>query len=65
MPRMNLHELAARVVAAHRETRVVYMSGYAEESASKRGLGLSDVVFLSKPFTTETLARRAREALAG
>jgi CheY-like chemotaxis protein len=65
MPRMNGHELAARVVAAHPETRVLYMSGYAKESASERGLGLSDVVFLSKPFTAETLARRVREALGG
>jgi len=65
MPRMNGHELAARVVAAHPEARVLYMSGYAKESASKLGLGLSDVVFLGKPFTAETLARRVREALAG
>ena len=65
MPRMNGHELAARVVAAHPEARVLYMSGYAKESASKRGLGLSDVVFLGKPFTAETLARRVREALVG
>ena len=65
MPRMNGHELAARVVAAHPETRVLYMSGYAKDSSSKRGLGLSDVVFLSKPFTAEALARRVREALGG
>jgi CheY-like chemotaxis protein len=63
MPRMNGSELAARIVAIRPETHVLYMSGYAQESPSKRPLGLKDSVFLSKPFTPGILADRVREAL--
>ena len=63
MPSMNGRELAKRIVASHPETRVLYMSGYAKESFSKRGLTLPGSVFLAKPFTPGILADRVREAL--
>jgi signal transduction histidine kinase/ActR/RegA family two-component response regulator len=63
LPQMNGRELAERIVATHPETRVLYMSGYAKESFSNRGLDLRGSVFLSKPFTPATLAGRVREAL--
>ena len=65
MPDRSGIDILRHIRSGHPETRVLYMSGYAKESASKRGLGLSDVVFLSKPFTAETLALRVREALGG
>jgi signal transduction histidine kinase len=64
LPKMNGSELAARIVAIHPEARVLYMSGYAQESPSKRGRDLKDCVFLSKPFAPLTLADRVREALS-
>lgn len=64
MPEMNGRELAARIVAAHPETRVLYVSGYAEESFAKRGVELPGSLFLGKPFTPRLLADRVREALA-
>jgi signal transduction histidine kinase/ActR/RegA family two-component response regulator len=63
MPQMNGRELAARVVAAHPETRVLYVSGYAKDSFAKRGIELPGGVFLDKPFTPKLLADRVREAL--
>lgn len=48
MPGMNGRELATRIVAAHPETGVLYMSGYAEESFAKRGVELPDSVFPGK-----------------
>jgi DNA-binding NtrC family response regulator len=63
MPQMNGRELAARIVAIHPETHVLYMSGYAQESPTKPSLNFKDCVFLGKPFTPETLADRVREAL--
>jgi signal transduction histidine kinase/CheY-like chemotaxis protein len=64
MPKMNGSELAARIAAIHPEARVLYMSGYAQESPTKRGMDLKECVFLSKPFAPGTLADRVREALS-
>ena len=64
MPKMNGGELAARIVATHPEVHVLYMSGYAQESPSRRSPQFKDCVFLSKPFTPGTLADRVREALS-
>ena len=63
MPQMNGGELAARIVAIHPETKVLYMSGYARESQFSRGAELENSVFLGKPFTPRALAERVREAL--
>jgi CheY-like chemotaxis protein len=63
MPKMNGRELAKRILAIHPKIRVLYMSGYAQESHFKRGARLKDQVFLSKPFTPQLLADRVREAL--
>jgi signal transduction histidine kinase/ActR/RegA family two-component response regulator len=63
MPQMNGGELAARILAIHPETQVLYMSGYAQESHFTGVTDFRDCVFLSKPFTPRTLADRVREAL--
>ncbi len=63
MPQMNGRELAVRIVAAHPETRVLHVSGYAKESFAGRGMDLPGGVFLGKPFSPKLLADRVREAL--
>lgn len=63
MPQMNGGELAARVLAIHPETQVLYMSGYAQESHLRQHADLKQCLFLSKPFTPRLLADRVREAL--
>jgi two-component system cell cycle sensor histidine kinase/response regulator CckA len=65
MPQRNGPDLAADIVAAHPETRVLYVSGYAEESLVLRGIALSGNAVLTKPFTPGLLANRVREALNG
>jgi two-component system cell cycle sensor histidine kinase/response regulator CckA len=44
------------------ETKVVFMSGYADDSVSRREL-LEQGAFLQKPFARLSLARKVREAL--
>ncbi len=58
-------ELAGRLLALHPEMRVLYMSGYTEDTIVHQGVLTAGINFLQKPFTTETLARRLREVLDG
>jgi two-component system, cell cycle sensor histidine kinase and response regulator CckA len=44
-------------------TRVVYMSGYPEETLANHGISESDKPYLQKPFTKEQLLDRVRSAL--
>jgi hypothetical protein len=62
LPGMNGRELATGVVATHRDTRVLYMSVYAKESFSRRGLDFRECVS-GKAVYAGILANRVREAL--
>ncbi len=63
MPEMRGGELAAALREAAPDTRIVYMSGYASDSA--RATMSPDDVLLTKPFDADTLLRVVREALDG
>ena len=61
MPEMGGRELARRLKAARPDVRVLFVSGYADESHADP-LG-QDAAFLEKPFTSPVLARKVREVL--
>ena len=63
MPGMNGPTLAQNMAAAHPETRVLYVSGYAGGTATQRGLVDSGASLLQKPFSRELLLRKVREAI--
>ena len=63
MPEMNGRELAARLNARLPNTKVVFMSGYTDDTISRHGGLGDDVLFLEKPFTPDALLRKVREAL--
>jgi signal transduction histidine kinase/CheY-like chemotaxis protein len=63
MPRMTGPQLAKRIDALMPAVKVLYMSGYANESLqSVRGQRLA---FIPKPFNSRDLLRKVRETLAG
>ena len=62
MPGMGGRELAARLANERPETRVVYMSGYPDDAVLRQDLGR--VAFVQKPFTSDSLAAKLREAIA-
>ena len=63
MPEMRGSELAAQIRETSPDTKVIYMSGYASESA--RATVKPGDVLVEKPFEAESLLRVVREALDG
>ncbi|MFP4420410.1 MAG: PAS domain S-box protein [Desulfococcaceae bacterium] len=65
MPDMNGIQLFQRVSELRPDTRVLYMSGYADEAIAQQGVIPKDVNFIQKPFTVRNLAGKIREVLDG
>jgi DNA-binding NtrC family response regulator len=63
MPGMGGKELAQQILQAHPGTRVLFLSGYAEDTMVPDGILDSGSAFLQKPFTLQNLARKVREVL--
>ncbi len=62
MPGMSGHELAAKFKGLSPSTRILLMSGYAEQMAACQPSRYSKK-WLAKPFSIHTLLREVREAL--
>jgi two-component system cell cycle sensor histidine kinase/response regulator CckA len=62
MPRMGGGELASRLIAERPGLRVLYMSGHASETVTRHG-PFEPRLLIEKPFSTEVLSLRVREAL--
>ena len=63
MPGMSGRETALKLTAARPGMRVLFMSGYSEESGMFGGLDEGRATLLPKPFTPESLARTVRQVL--
>ena len=64
MPRMDGFTLSAQLAKDRPDTRVVYLSGFADQSATVRGgLRSEGRAFLLKPFTRDRLLETVRTQL--
>lgn len=63
LPDVAGHDLAGSLQGRWPELAVVFMSGYAEDEALRRGIETGHVRFLQKPFNMQTLANAIRAAL--
>jgi PAS domain S-box-containing protein len=65
MPTVGGRELAATLRRSSPGLKVLFISGYAGNSAALKELDLPGVYFLQKPFSMESLARTVRGVLDG
>jgi PAS domain S-box-containing protein len=65
MPGMSGAELAKRIGMRIRGIKVLFMSGYIDDSVVRHGISENETAFLQKPFTPLNLAKKVREVLDG
>jgi two-component system cell cycle sensor histidine kinase/response regulator CckA len=63
MPGMSGRVLADRIATTRPEIRVLYMSGYTDDSIGRHGVLSEDMHFISKPFTKAAIAQKIRDVL--
>jgi two-component system cell cycle sensor histidine kinase/response regulator CckA len=63
MPHMNGRELAERLKALYPQIRVLFMSGYTDDTMVRHGVLAAEIKFLPKPFSPITLTSKVREVL--
>jgi DNA-binding response OmpR family regulator len=65
MPRVSGRELATRLTAARAGLKVLYISGYTDDSIFRHGVLEGGMSFLQKPFNLKAIAQKVREVLDG
>jgi FixJ family two-component response regulator len=63
MPGLSGHELIEKLLPTRPGMKVLYLSGYAQETFSTSLAGEGQKAFLQKPFTLQSLAVKVREVL--
>jgi hypothetical protein len=64
LPGMTGIELADRLKPLFPGLRVIYMSGYTDQTVLENGMLAPEKFFLQKPFTLDLLTQKTREALS-
>jgi PAS domain S-box-containing protein len=63
MPGMSGRDLAEQFLQQYPDARVLYMSGYTDDSVVQQGIIEHTVAFIQKPFTPTGLLQKVREVL--
>jgi signal transduction histidine kinase/ActR/RegA family two-component response regulator len=65
MPHLSGPELATQLGAERPDLRVLFISGYTDDTVFRHGVLEGGVAFLQKPFNLKALAQKIREVLSG
>lgn len=65
LPKMSGAELSTRLAARNPQMKILFMSGYIDDSVVRQGIQEKEVAFLQKPFSPVSLAKKVREVLDG
>jgi YesN/AraC family two-component response regulator len=63
MPHMSGREVAQRLALTRPDTRVLFMSGHADEAVARHGVLADGAAFLQKPIMPRMLTLKVREIL--
>jgi two-component system, cell cycle sensor histidine kinase and response regulator CckA len=63
MPEMGGRQVAERLVACKQGIKVLFLSGYTDDTVVRNGVMQAEVAFLQKPFTPMALANKVRDVL--
>jgi YesN/AraC family two-component response regulator len=63
MPKMNGREFAERFLIARPETKILFVSGYADEVVQQAGSSCAEIPFLQKPYSLQQLGIKVQELL--
>ena len=63
MPELNGRQLAEILLKSIPELKIIFVSGYTDDSIVRHGVLQANVAFLQKPFTPNSLACKVREVL--
>ena len=65
MPEMNGRQLAEQLAKNYPEVKVLFLSGYTDDTILRQGVSMHETAFIQKPFSQGALAQKVRELLDG
>jgi two-component system cell cycle sensor histidine kinase/response regulator CckA len=63
MPEISGPELASQLMSLRPGIKIIFTSGYTDDSIARQGVLDPAVVFIQKPYRPKALARKIREVL--
>jgi len=64
MPEMNGRELAEAAAALRPDMKILFMSGYTDDTVLRHGILATQTAFIEKPFSTHKLVSKIQEVLS-